>query len=143
MNNQLKIILIILSLGSIFLTYDRFEKNISLNKLKANFAITKGKIEKTFISNKTSLRGGSPRNDVTYSYSVDGEQYTIKNIENEYIIIPDVKPNVDIDYVVIYQKDNPKNSILLLQYPILKDKDFENYEKLFEKTIPKNTFKNN
>gem|GEM_PF-6038743 len=143
MNNQLKVILILLSIGSIFLAYDRFEKNRSFNNLVTNFEITKGKILKVFISNKTTLRGGSARNDVTYSYTVQGKDYVIKNIENEYVMIPDIAPKTDFEYIVIYQKDNANNSILLLQYPLLKPQDLENYEYKFKKELPKDIFKNN
>ncbi|TEB45445.1 hypothetical protein D0809_00060 [Flavobacterium circumlabens] len=141
MNNQLKIILILLSLGSIFLAYDRFEKNRSFNHLMGNFEMTRGKVLKVFISNKTSLRGGSARNDITYSYLVGSEHYVTKNIENEYIVIPNITPKTNCDYIVIYQKGNPNNSILLLNYPVNSSEDLERYKEIFKDKIPEDAIK--
>jgi hypothetical protein len=50
-------------------------------------------------------------------------------------------PDINIEYLVLYQKDNPRNSVILLNYPIKNSSDFENYKVLFKDEIPKDVFK--
>lgn len=140
-NNELRIILVLLIFGSIFLSYYNYQENISFNALRNNYAISKGKINNYFISNKVSLRGGSGSNDIKYTYLANNEEFENKYSERGYIDIPDVKPDLNVDYLVLYQKDNPKNSVILLNYPIKNNSDFEKYKSLFKDEIPKNVFK--
>lgn len=140
-NNGLKIILVLVIFVSIFFSYLNYVENISFNALRNNYALSKGKIITYLISNKVSLRGGSGSNDVKYTYSVNNKEFDNKYSERGYIDIPDVKPDLNIEYLVLYQKDSPKNSVILLNYPIENSGDFEKYKGLFKDEIPKNVFK--
>lgn len=139
-NNELKILLVLLIFGSIFLSYYNYQENISFNALRNNYALSKGKITNYFISNKVSLRGGSGSNDVKYNYLIGNEVFENRYSERGYINIPDVKPDLSIEYLILYQKDNPNNSVILLNYPLKRKSDFDNYKEIFSKGIPKDIF---
>lgn len=140
-NNGLKIILALVIFVSIFFSYSNYVENISFNALKNNYSLSKGKIITYFISNKVSLRGGVGSNNVKYTYSVNNTEFENKYSERGYVDIPDLKPDLSIEYLVLYQKDSPKNSVILLNYPIENSVDFEKYRGLFKNEIPKNVFK--
>jgi hypothetical protein len=140
-NNELKTILVLIIFVSIYFSYYNYQENRSFNALKNNYALSKGKITNYFISNKVSLRGGSGSNDVKYIYSVNNKEFENKYSERGYIDIPDIKPDLNIEYMVLYQKDNPKNSVMLLNYPLRRQGDFEKYEKIFAEGIPKDVFR--
>jgi hypothetical protein len=140
-NNELKTILVLIIFVSIYFSYYNYQENISFNALRNNYALSKGKINNYFISNKVSLRGGSGSNDVKYTYLVNNKEFENKYSERGYIDIPDIKPDLNIEYMVLYQKDNPKNSVILLNYPLRRQGDFEKYEKMFAEGIPKDVFR--
>lgn len=140
-NNELKLILFLLIFGAIFLSYYNYQENRSFNALRTNYSLSKGKIANYFISNKFSLRGGTGSNDVKYTYIVNNREFENKYSDRGYIEIPDLKPDLNVEYLVLYQKDNPINSIILLNYPLRNQGDFEKYEKIFVKGIPKGVFK--
>ncbi len=142
-NNELKIILVLLIFGSIFLSYYNYQENKFFDAIRNNYALSKGKINNYFVSNKVSLRGGSGANDIKYGYFINNRQFENRYAERGYVKIPDVKPNLNIEYLVIYQKDNPTNSIILLNYPLTAKNDFEKYEKIFSNGIPKDVFERN
>jgi len=48
---------------------------------------------------------------------------------------------LDISYLVIYEKDNPGNSFILVNYPINNPDDLDRYRKIFSQGIPDDTFK--
>lgn len=140
-NNELKVILFLLIFGAFFLSYYNFQENISFNALSANYSLSKGKITNYFISNKFSLRGGTGSNDVKYVFLANNEEFENKYSESSYIDIPDLKPDLNIEYLVLYQKNNPKNSFILLNYPIKSKDDFNKYVAIFTEGIPKDVFK--
>lgn len=142
-NNELKILLVLLIFGSIFLSYYNYQENISFNTLRNNYVLSKGKITTYFISNKVSLRGGSGSNDIKYTYLVGNEEFENKYSERGYIDIPDVKPDLNFEYLILYQKDNPNNSVILLNYPLKSKNDFDKYRKIFLQGIPKEIFNRN
>jgi len=43
--------------------------------------------------------------------------------------------------LVIYEKTNPKNSFILLNYPVTSSEDLERYKDLFKDKIPANAIK--
>jgi hypothetical protein len=137
---QLKLLIGFLILGLFFGIYNSLKENNSFKDLKNNYSLTNGKIEKYFVANKVSLRGGSGSNDIKYVYFVNEERLENAYDENIYIDIPNVKPNLNTDYLVIYEKGKPKNSFILLNYPIKNSSDFEKYEELFKYKIPNNVF---
>lgn len=60
---------------------------------------------------------------------------------NIHIDIPSTKPDLEIEYLVLYQKNKPQNSAILINYPVRNTDDFEKYKLLFKNNIPKNVFK--
>lgn len=146
-DTQLKVIMCLLIFGFIYGIYNTIISNDSFNKLIDNYSLTTGKIMQYFVPN---LKGGvasrgisSSTNYIKYTYNVDSKKYENAYDFNNYVDIPDLKPNLDIEYLVIYEKGNPKNSFILLNYPINSSKDFEKYDDLFKDKIPENVFKHN
>ncbi|CEN35715.1 hypothetical protein [Capnocytophaga cynodegmi] len=114
-------------------------------RLTDNYAITKGYIESYFVGGKVSIPTmgvSAPNNSVEYSYFIGNDFYVKKYSEPGRVEIPDIKPDLSADYIVIYEKTNPENSFILLNYPVKDDIQFKEYQKVFEKTIPDNVFKN-
>jgi len=136
---QLKIILLIIIVGLIASILSKKEQDEQVTVLKNNFSLTTGSIE-TY--NITNLKGkGDIGNSIKYIYSVD-EQYFVNSYgENYYVKIPQDKPVLSILYLVIYEKTNPKNSFILLNYPITSPEDFERYKEMFKDKIPANAIK--
>ncbi|WP_139259502.1 hypothetical protein [Flavobacterium xanthum] len=121
--------------------YDSLKGNDHFNALNNNYSLTSGKIEKYFVANKISLRGGTGLNDKKYVYYVDEARFENSYDENIYIDVPNKKPNLNIDYLIIYEKGNPKNSYILLNYPIKNSDDFSKYIELFKYKLPNDVFK--
>ena len=145
MDNQLKLILYILIIGFISGIHRTFVSNNNFNRLIVNYSLSKGKITQYFVPN---LKGGissrgisSSTNYIKYIYTVNTKIIENSYDFNSYIDIPDIKPNLDIEYLVIFEKTNFKNSFILLNYPLSSDGDFDLYKKQFEIKIPKNVFK--
>ncbi|SMP29629.1 hypothetical protein [Flavobacterium hercynium] len=136
---QLKFLLSIIILGLIASILSKKEQDEQVTVLKNNFSLTTGNIE-TY--NITNLKGkGDIGNSIKYIYSVD-EQYFVNSYgENYYVKIPQDKPDLSILYLVIYEKTNPKNSFILLNYPITSTEDFERYKEMFKDKIPANAIK--
>ena len=139
-NTELKILLYLLITGSFYLCFYAFQENVMYNALQKKYSITEGKIILYLVSNKISFRGGSGRNSVEYFYFVNNQKYINKYDENGYVEIPDNKPTLNIKYLVIYQKDNPQNSVILLNYPITSANDYSNYKNIFANSIPNDVF---
>ena len=142
---QFKILSFIGILGSIWLMYNSIYKNNNVQLLQRNFELTTGKIEKYIVPNIKgaipSLGKGADYNYIKYSYEVNNNKVTNSYDENYFIKIPDIKPNLDISYLVIYEKDNPANSFILVNYPINNPADLDRYRKIFSQGIPDDTFK--
>lgn len=144
-DTQLKVIMCLLIFGFIYGIYNTIVSNDSFNKLIVDYSLTAGKIRQYFVPN---LKGGvasrgisASTNYIKYSYSVDSKKIENAYDFNNYVDIPDIKPNLEIEYLVIYEKGNPKNSFILLNYPLIRQGDFEKYEKMFAEGIPKDVFR--
>lgn len=143
---QLKIIIIILIVGFGFGIFRSINDDNNMVVLANNFLLTSGKIKKYYVPN---LKGGLPSSGISSSPTSIKYTYLINDIEIEnayspdyFISLPDEKPDLSIEYLVMYEKNNPKNSLILLNYPINKKNDLEKYKKKFENGIPDNVFKN-
>ncbi|KQB41119.1 hypothetical protein RC62_4494 [Flavobacterium aquidurense] len=140
-DNQLKILLMILIVGlvaGICLIREQ-DKNVEL--LKNNFYLTTGSIEQYIVTN---LKGkGDTGNSIKYIYSVDNHFFVHSYGENYYVDIPNDKPDLSLLYLVIYEKVNPKNSFILLNYPVNSSQDLERYKDLFKDKIPDDAIKQN
>lgn len=122
-----------------------FLNNSEFEKLVNNYGLTKGLVERYIVTNKVSMPSSginSQDNSITYTYSVGGYFLYKKYSEPGRVEIPDIKPDLTIMYLVIFEKDNPENSFMLFNYPIKNNSQFEEYKKLFEKGIPNNAFRN-
>lgn len=143
--SQLKVIIYILITGFIFLIYNTIKESDNYNRLKNNFSIAKGKIIEYFVPN---LKGGLPSkgissssNRIKYIYEVKLEKFENAYSENIHLKIPNVKPNLEIEYLVIYETNDPKNSFILLNYPINDNNDIKKYQTIFKNIIPEDAFK--
>lgn len=136
---QLKFLLIILIIGlvaGICLNREQ-DKNVAL--LKNNFYLTTGSIEQYIVTN---LKGkGDTGNSIKYIYSIDDQFFVHSYGENYYVDIPNDKPDLSILYLVIYEKTNPNNSFILLNYPINSSDDLERYKRMFKEKIPEDAIK--
>jgi hypothetical protein len=128
----------LIALSILFMINRQVDFEIKIKKVKNNYSLTTGKL--TRYSPPSKGRTPSPPS-IEYNYIVNNQLYQNSYQENSLLEIPDNKPNTDVEYLVIYEKSNVKNSFLLFNYPILDYSDFENFKKQFEKGIPKNTFK--
>ena len=135
---KLKIIMTLISLSILFIMYRQINFEIKIKKVKNDYSLTTGKL--TRYSPPSKGRNTSPPS-IEFNYVINNSLYQNSYQENSLIEIPDYKPNTDVEYLVIYEKSDAKNSFLLFNYPILKSTDFENFKKKFKKGIPNNTFK--
>lgn len=147
MELQLKIIVILLIMGFVFGIYNSFKENNNFSLLLNNFSLTEGKINQYFVPN---LKGGLPSrgissstNSIKYNYYVNKKCFKNGYDFNNYVEIPDEIPDLNITYLVIYEKTDPENSFIFLNYPIKNSDDLEKYKKLFQNKIPKDAFKFN
>ncbi|PAM92704.1 hypothetical protein B4N84_21470 [Flavobacterium sp. IR1] len=142
---QLKLLLVIGILGSIWMSYYEINKNENVTHLINNFELTSGKVKQYIIPNikeGVASSGISPARDrVKYEYYVNDLKIENAYDESYFIAIPDKKPDLSILYLVIYEKTNPKNSFILLNYPITSPEDFERYKEMFKDKIPANAIK--
>lgn len=76
---------------------------------------------------------GTPRY-IEYSFLINGVEMTHMDQSN-YNQNDEVR--VGDKYIVIYSKNNPKNSIILVDYPIFSTSDFEKYIEEFKINPPK------
>lgn len=139
---QLKFLLMILILGSaagISLS-KKEDKDVEL--LQNDFSLTTGNIEEYIVPNMKGYRGNTS-NSIKYVYKVDKEFISHSYYENYFISIPNDKPDLNILYLVIYEKTNPKNSFILLNYPVNSAEDLKRYEKMFRDKIPADAIKQN
>jgi len=137
-DTQLKIILVLLFCGFLFIIYYGIKEDKNVAFLRNNYLLTSGNIEEYFVP---KLRGRGSNSSIKYIYSVDNEFIQNQYQENYYVDIPDNKPDLSILYLVIYEKANPKNSFILLNYPITSTEDFERYKEMFKDKIPANAIK--
>ena len=144
MHLQLKIILVILFFGFIYGIKNTLDKSDNFNILKNNYELSKGTIMKYFVSN---LKGGVPSkgiagstNYINYKYYVNSVKFQNGYGPNNYVDLPDIKPNLNVEFLVIYEKGNPQNSFILLNYPIISQNDFKKYLDNFKNEIPENVF---
>ena len=136
---QLKILLLIIILGSIagISLIQKEDKSVAL--LRSNFSLATGIIEQYIVTN---LKGkGDTGNSIKYIYSINNQFFTNSYGENYYVDIPNDKPDLSLLYLVIYEKANPKNSFILLNYPVTSSEDLERYKDLFKDKIPANAIK--
>lgn len=144
-NLQIKAIIVIIIFGLIFKIYSIFAEHKNYLELRNNFSLTNGHIDLYFVP---KIKGGIPsrgmpasKNSITYSFKIDDSIIKCDNLDGVYIYLPDEKPNLKIEYLVIYENNNPKNSFILLNYPINNNEDLEKYKKIFSQKIPDNIFK--
>ncbi len=110
-----------------------------VNKLLNNYSIAQAKI-KEYLVERAPLKGG-PRaiNTVRYFFKDNNNNEVYKTEANG--TFPDEKPNLDVLYLVIYEKTNSKNCFLLINYPIKNNSDYEEYKEIFSNRIPEDVKK--
>ncbi|MHC0441166.1 hypothetical protein [Flavobacterium sp. 3-210] len=106
-------------------------------KIKENYALAEGKI--TYYH---SGKGRRQTGKVAFDYVVNEELISNSVTENDFVEIPETKPDTTLSYLIIYQQNFPKNSFLLFNYPITNSTDIIEYRELFKKGIPDDVFTN-
>lgn len=135
---QLKILLVFLFFGFSFAIYYSLKEDEKVKLLKDNFSLTSGNVVEYFIPR---LTGRGAHKKIKYIYNVNDKFIENYYQENYYVDIPDNKPDLSVLYLVIYEKENPKNSFILLNYPINSSKDLERYKEIFKDKIPEDAIK--
>lgn len=138
MDYQLKIILIFLFFGFIYAIYYSIERNKKVSSLRNNFSLTTGNVKEYFVP---KLRGRGSNTSIKYIYHVNNQFIENQYQENYYVDIPDDKPDLSLLYLVIYEKANPENSFILLNYPVNSSEDLERYKEIFKDKIPEDAIK--
>lgn len=136
---QRKLVIGFLSFGTFIVIYFLIERDINYRTICSNYSVAKGKISNYFVTNRKGHNGSF--NSIKYNYIVKNDTLTGNYSENRYVEIPDEKPDIKIDYLVIYENGNFENSFILLNYPIKDSADFIKYQKQFKDKIPENVFK--
>ncbi|MCD9577347.1 hypothetical protein [Flavobacterium soyae] len=101
-----------------------------MNKRKAENSLDQydfsvGNVEAYF--NRGTIGYNVGRSSITYSYTVNDIRYT-NNYDMLFYKLPS-SPNVNDKFVVAYNKKDPQKSLLLGDYPIKTDEDFNNFIK--------------
>lgn len=139
-NFQLKLILIILIFSAVYLMTRRVKEDNKITSLISDFSLTKGKIKLYIVSKGKGYKGQSG-NSIKFIYNINKKIIENGYYENNFVPIPNEKPDLNTDYLVIYEKENPENSFILLNYPLNGNNNLEKYKKLFEIKIPDNAIK--
>jgi hypothetical protein len=131
-NSQLKLILIIIIIAISFKIYDTIINDNQIQSLVKNFDVTNGKVIK-------HIRGkGKAISYIEFKYYVNNIKIVKQYDDTYYSSFPIEKPNFNSDYLVIYEKGNPNNSLILLNYELKDKNDLEKYKIEFQKNIPEN-----
>lgn len=137
---QLKFLLIVLILGSVAGISLSKEEERNVELLRSDFSLTTGSIEEYIVPNMKGFRGNTS-NSIRYIYKVGKEFISHSYYENYFISIPNDKPDLSLLYLVIYENTNPRNSFILLNYPINSSGDLEKYKEMFKHEIPADAVK--
>ncbi|WP_264553783.1 hypothetical protein [Flavobacterium sp. N2038] len=120
---------------AVFMSLKTLSEVYHFRKLKEGYSLTEGKI--TYFKPD---RGRKKKGEVNYEYMVRNELILNNVTGNDFVKFPKIKLDTTITYLVIYEQKSPENSFLLFNYPIKKNEDMQNYQKLFAKEIPKDAF---
>ena len=130
---QLALIFLFLLLIVVFVQYDRY--SVKRNILK-NPAYAVATIRHYTAASDRQSRTGS---NVFISFTYEGKHIDTDSkvpLENNGRVIESGKDYKGEKFLVIYNKDNPEECILLFNYPIRKETDFDRYMKRFETDPP-------
>jgi len=123
MDKKYHIIIFIVSLIVLLVT-NRMNKRKAENSL-GEYDYSVGTVEVYF--NRGTIGHNVGRSSITYSFTVGGIRY-MNNYDMLFYKLPS-SPNVNDKFIVAYNKNNPQKSLLLGEYPIKTDKDFDNFIK--------------
>lgn len=137
-DNQLKCVLVLMFFGLLFIIYYGIKEDKNVISLRNDFYLTTGSIEEYFVP---KLTGRGAHKSIKYIFKVDDNFIENQYQENYYVAIPDDKPDLNILYLVIYEKKNPKNSFILLNYPVNSSEDLIRYKEIFKNKIPADAIK--
>lgn len=117
---------LIISIFIISLLIYLFTTKLSTNKFENylnDYDFSVGNVDAYFRRSTIGYNVG--RSSITYTYLVENVKYT-KSYDLLFYKLPD-NPKIGSKYIVVYNKNNPRNSLLLGNYPISKDADFKNF----------------
>lgn len=123
MDKKYHILIFIFCLIVLLIT-NKINKHKAENYLgDSNFTI--GKVEVYF--NRGTIGHNVGKSSITYSYTVNNIRY-MNNYDMLFYKLPS-SPHVSDEFVVAYNKKEPQKSLLLGDYPIKKDDDYNTYLK--------------
>ena len=134
LNVQLKLVLIIITVAIPFQIYDTIGADNQIQSLAENFDVTNGKVIYHVIGK------GKAVSYIEFKYYVNNIELIKKYDNTYYSSFPVEKPNLNSEYLVIYENGNPNNSLILLNYELKSKNDLEKYKSEFQKKIPENAF---
>lgn len=108
----------------VLLVTNKMNKHKAVNSL-GDYDFSVGNVEAYF--NRGTIGHNVGRSSITYSYTVNSIRY-VNNYDMLFYKLP-FSPNVNDRFVVAFNKKNPQKSLLLGDYPIKTDEDFDNFIK--------------
>ena len=117
------VLIIIVSL-IMFLWASKLSKN-KIEKDLGDYDYIVGTIEVYFY--RAPVAYNATFSSITYSYMVNNVKY-VNSYDAMFYKLP-YSPNVNDKFIVAYNKNDPQKSLLLGDYPIKTDKDFDNFIK--------------
>lgn len=120
------VFLVILFSVIVFLYANRNSKD-KLYDYLGTYDYTVGNLENFFRRGSGGYHFG--RSSIYYSYEIDRKSFK-KSYDILFYDLPD-SPEVHEKYIVLYNVNNPENSIMLGDYKIESEEDLINFEKLF------------
>ncbi|MBL0736400.1 hypothetical protein JI750_05855 [Flavobacterium sp. GN10] len=119
------ILILIIIIGLIMLLWGKELGKKEIKKDLGDYDFTIGVVEAYFRRGTIGYNVG--RSSITYSYTVGGIRY-MNNYDMLFYKLPS-SPDVNDKFVVAYNKNDPQKSILLGDYAIKNDEDFNNFIK--------------
>ncbi len=131
-NSQKLLVGVLYACLSIF-AYLSYQRGESFKQLSENFSLASGTITNYEI---VPVVRGSGGNKINYFFNVGGKTYSNGYRDKPFGNIPDDKPDLSVPYLVIFESQNPDNSLILLNYPIRNRDDLASYKRKFRNGIP-------
>ena len=141
MTLELKILISVITFGTIFLIYNQIKNDTKYKNIISNHSLAEGKIINYIVANMKGYKG-NPGNSIKYYFIINNDTIENSYYENPFVEIPDEKPDLKDKFLVIYENGNVENNYILLNYPIKDSTEFNNYQKQFKDKIPENVFRN-
>ena len=118
---------IVILFSIVIYLYSHYNPKDKLYDYLGTYDYTVGNVENFFRRGSGGHHCG--RSSIYYSYEIDKKSFK-KSYDILFYDLPD-SPEVHEKYIVLYNVNNPENSIMLGDYKIESEEDLINFEKLF------------